>query len=422
MRSPRLLLAAVAVALLTALPAVASDLRADVTAFVDSDDGGEQTRTRQRSERAIADKEAEIYDQGTDALDDHDWRRAAELFKSVAQMKLSHADASLYWLAYAQNKMGHRAEALATIVVMQKDYPKSRWGSDAKALELEIRQASGQQVSPEHLGDEDRLIILNDLVESEPGRAIPMLVKIIRGEGSPRVKERALFVLTQSGSPEAVTVVGDIAKEEQNEPLRKVAVRYLGTVGSDQSRKILSDVYGKTTDAGVKRIVLRSLVTAGDRERLRALAKNEPNLDLRGDALLQLGVVGARGELADLYNRESSIQLRRRILQSMLVCGSTDKLAEIAQTDKVPELRATAIRNLGMAGPKTAAKLVSVYESDKSPEVRRAAVEALFLQNNLKTLRDLEKREKDPALKKLLASRIEVLTHGGDREVVIELP
>ncbi|HYM59801.1 MAG TPA: HEAT repeat domain-containing protein [Thermoanaerobaculia bacterium] len=414
-------LAAVALAVLTAMAALAPDTHAETAAFVDSGDGGEQPR-RHRADRVIADSEAEIYDQGTDALDDHDWRRAEGLFKGVAQMKLAHADAALYWLAYAQNKMGHRGEALATLVTMQKEYPKSRWSGDAKSLELEIRHASGQRVSPERLGDEDRLIILNDLVESEPNRAIPMLVKIIRGEGSPRMKERALFVLTQTGSPEAVTVVGDIAKEEQNEPLRKVAVRYLGTVGSDLSRKILSDVYGTTTDAGVKRIVVRSLITPGDRERLLKLAKSEPNIELRGDALLQLGIVGARGDLAELYTHESSVPLRRRILQSLLVCGSTDKLVEIAQTDKVPELRATAIRNLGLAGPKTGARLVSLYESDKSPEVRRAAVEALFFQNNLKSLQDLEKKEKDPALKKVLASKIEVLTNGGDREIVIELP
>ena len=48
-------------------------------------------------------------------------------------MQLSHADAALYWLAVAQSKMGNRSEAVATILSLQKQYPKSKWNDDAKA-------------------------------------------------------------------------------------------------------------------------------------------------------------------------------------------------------------------------------------------------------------------------------------------------
>lgn len=42
-------------------------------------------------------------------------------------MRLGHADGALYWKAYAENKVGQRADALSTLVELQKSYPKSRW-------------------------------------------------------------------------------------------------------------------------------------------------------------------------------------------------------------------------------------------------------------------------------------------------------
>ena len=64
-------------------------------------------------------------------------------------MKGSRGDGALYYKAWAQNKAGQRAEALATIAVLAKEYPKSRYLTEAKALEAEVRRSSGQPVRPE---------------------------------------------------------------------------------------------------------------------------------------------------------------------------------------------------------------------------------------------------------------------------------
>src|SRR5690242_13556623 len=64
-------------------------------------------------------REQDLYEEGQDALDDHDWRHAARVFEKVADMKMGHADGALFWLAYSQNKLGQRAEALTTLVALQ---------------------------------------------------------------------------------------------------------------------------------------------------------------------------------------------------------------------------------------------------------------------------------------------------------------
>jgi outer membrane protein assembly factor BamD (BamD/ComL family) len=104
-----------AAALVALAPAVHANWKPDSnpTIVVQTDDDDRAERDR---ERAIgkADREEELYDRATESLDDHDWRRAASLFKKVTEMQMSHADAALYWLAYAQGKMGARSDALST--------------------------------------------------------------------------------------------------------------------------------------------------------------------------------------------------------------------------------------------------------------------------------------------------------------------
>ena len=73
--------------------------------------------------------------------------------------------------------------------------------SDAKALEIQVRQSVGQPVRPEAEADEElKLLALQGLQHSDPDQAVPMLEKILQGPQSPRLKERALFVLAQSNS------------------------------------------------------------------------------------------------------------------------------------------------------------------------------------------------------------------------------
>ncbi|MEA2568457.1 MAG: hypothetical protein QOI24_458 [Acidobacteriota bacterium] len=404
MKTPMKLIAALLALLLGAAP-----IFADVTINVDADAGDHSSKDKDK-ERAV-EREEELYDSATDALDEHDWRTAAKLFQKVASMTMSHADASLYWLAYAQNKMGQRSEALATLLEFQKVYPHSRWKEDGKALEVEVRQASGQQVSPEHVADEDvKLMALNGLLGSDPDRALPILEKILVSNNSTKIKERALFVLTQSGSPRAYEIVAKVAKGDMHPDLQTPAVRYLGIMGGEQSRKLLADVYTSSTDVKVKKTVLKSYMIAGDRAHLLTLAKGEQNAELRGDAITQLGILGARSELADLYGSEPVVPIRKKIIQAMFIGGNADKLTEIARTEKVQELRVAAITNLGLlGGARTGPQLVTMYYGDASVDIRRAVIKALFLQQNAKALIELAKVEKNNELKKDIVQKIALM-------------
>lgn len=348
------------------------------------------------------------YERASKSLDQGKWDQAIAGFDEVMRMKSPRADGALYWKSYALNRLGRRAEALSALETLRSSYPQSRWLNDAKALEIEVRQAAGQPVSPEKAEDEDlKLMALTGLVHSDPDRAIPMLEKLLQGNQSPKLKERALFVLAQSGSPRAREVITSLARGSGNPDLQMKAIQYLGLFGGKESRQLLADLYASNPGKEAKGAILQSYMTGGDRERLLAAARDEQDPDLRKHAVVLLGAAGARTELWEMFQSEQSADIREAILQALFVSGNTEKLLEVARSEKDPEMRRRAIHLLGVSGAATTGGvLISIYESDKDPSVRKQVIQGLFVQGNAKALVDLARKETDPALRKDIVSKL----------------
>ncbi len=402
----KLICAAAFLALAISAPAI----RADVVS--DNDE----------KQQAKVERERDLYDEGNDAYDEHDWKRAVRAFQKVADMKLSHADAALYWLAAAQGKMGMRPEAISTLLKLNSDYPQSKWNEEAKKLDLEIRQSAGQQIQPEHVEDlELKLMALNGLMNSDPERAIPILENLLRTSREPKLKDKALFILSQSSSEQAYDILSRVAKNNNDPDLQRRAVRYLGIMGGERNRKLLADLYTSSNNIDIKKSILKSYMVAGDRQHLFTLAKAEPNPELRGEAINQLGLLGSRDELSELYGRETSVDVRKRIIQAMFLGGSAEKLFDIARNEPNQELKLTAIRNLGLlGGERTGQFLVSLYNSDTREDVRKSVINSLFIQGNVKGLISLARQEKNPELKKAIISKISLMNSKEGADYLME--
>ena len=285
-------------------------------------------------------------------LERSQWARAAEQFTQVIESKTSsRADAALYWKAYALDKLAQQADALATIAELTRSYPASRWLADARALELQVRQNSGQAPRPEAESDEElKLLAIQGLQHSDPEQAVPMLEKFLQGNQSPRLKERALFVLAQSNSTRARAVLTQVAKGGSNPDVQRKAIQYLGVNGTQENRQVLADIYAASTDIDIKRQILKAFMISGDRARVVAAATTEKAPELRQEAVRQLGVMGAREELWQLYQKESIVDVKKQILQSMFVDGDSTHLVEVANSEPNADLRYTAVRQLGTMG------------------------------------------------------------------------
>ena len=347
------------------------------------------------------------YQNGTRALDNARWDEAIEYFTRVVNQNGTRADGAMYWIAWAENKRGNGAAALEWLARMGKTYSESRWVAEARALNLEIRQRAGQPVKPENVPDEElRLMALNSLARADDQRAIPMLEKIVNGTGSPRLKERALYVLAQNGSPEARQIIIKIARGG-NPDLQARAVQHLGAFGGAESRQALLDIFKSSTNFAVKRNILRSFMSAGDRAVLLDVARTEPMPELRAEAVQQLGAMGAQEQLAQLYSTEKTIEVRKRIIQAMFARHNPDALVQLLKTETEPDLRRTIVQNLGQMGTtQGAAALQALYASEKDEAVKRAVIDAFGNQRNPKILIELSRKETDPAMKKRILERL----------------
>ena len=62
------------------------------------------------------------------------------------------------------------------------------------------------------------LLALNSLMNTDPDRSVPMLEKLLKSSNSPRLKERALFVLAQNRSQRSRELLAEARSmsKEQN--------------------------------------------------------------------------------------------------------------------------------------------------------------------------------------------------------------
>jgi HEAT repeat protein len=340
----------------------------------------------------------DLYSRGMEALDRRDYDRALQDFdryyKPAADKKEPRAEGALYWKAYSLNKLGRRDDALATLAQLEKTYPSSRWLNDAKALQLEVRQASGQGGSPESQTDEDlKLLAINSLMNTDAERVVPLLEKLLADpKASPRLKSRALFVLGQSRNQRAGEIIARYAKGGGNPDVQLKAVEYLGVYGTPQNKQVLADVYSSTNDPSLKRAVLRSYSIAKDKDHLLAAAKTEKDTELRREAIRQLGGLGAHAELAQLYTAESSPELKRTIIQSL---GG--------RREKTPEL------------------LVGMYNSESDKKLKGEMLRSLHGQGAAKQLVDIARKETDPGLKQEAVRELSTMRTKEAQDYMMEL-
>jgi len=403
---------------------------------------------------------SELYQKGQQALSAGKYLDAADLFDRLAAQKGAEADAALYWKAYASAKAGRKGVALDAIRTLRSTYPDSSWDDDAAALELSLRDSGREDFErqlaevereavraaeragreAERVGreaervardaeraarnatrsasraasqlderDELKLYAINGLMQADPDKAVPVLEKFLQSEPSPLLKERALFVLSQSDSPRAREILLGFARNGQPIELRTKAIQMFGIAGEPEDMAALGELYREGSPE-VRGAILEAWMIADATAPVLAAAKEEKDASLRGRAIELLGVMDARDALADLWARETDPGLKRRLLDAFAISGNSEMLAQAARGEKDPALRVQAIRGLGLIDDERAGReLLSIYESSPDPAARRAVLDGLMIRDDAKTLIALFRKETDPAMKREIVQKLSLL-------------
>ncbi|HKV94729.1 MAG TPA: tetratricopeptide repeat protein [Candidatus Angelobacter sp.] len=373
---------------------------------------------QQSAEKANA-HEDELYSAAKDALDDGEYDDAIKQFDEVIKIHGRKADGALYWKAYALNKNGNKAQALTTIGELRRSYPKSTWLRDAGALEQEMR---GAAVDPQNISDEElKLLAIQSLMNSDPDKAVPLLEKIIMGNYPPKLKDRALFVLSQNGSDKAQQILMGLAKANNQPDLQKRAIRYIGMNGN-RNRAVLKEIYNSSTDISVKKAVFQAWLMCGCKDDVASLAHTEKNPELRKEAIHYLGMMGGRAELLDFYKNSPDVATREEAVSAMLLCGCAHELAEIVQTEKDPAVLDKAINTLGLVGgEESLTALTNLYSTRTDVSMKKKVINALFLHGAGKEMVALARKETNPELKRSLIEKMSLMNSPEITDYMMEI-
>jgi hypothetical protein len=364
-----------------------------------------------------------LYWQGQTALKQSDWSTALQRFTEMEKLLRKNeprsVDAALYWEAYTLAQAKRTAEAKGVIERLRREFPDSRWSRDADALLARLQPATKLDpgVADEELAD----IALQGLLNAPPERALPLLEKVLTSQRSIKMKKRALFVLSQLGTDDAMNVVLNVAKNAREPELRHEAIRMLGISGAKSAMERLADIYASGKSADEKASVLQAWLIADRKDLVLKTAREEPDPAVRRKAIETLGAMGASDELRQLFDATQDAGNRRAIIRSLGVAGNTSALTSIAGNTSLPENeRLEAMRSLGIAGDQGGRKaLVDLYVKADTPAVRDAVLQGLLITGDSDAVTKLYREARTTDEKKAL---LRVLTTmGGDEALdVIE--
>jgi len=246
--------------------------------------------------------------------------------------------------------------------------------------------------------EELKLTALEALISAPPERALPLVTKVLAGNSSDEVKERALFVLSQIDLPEAQTQLLETARQGSGE-LRLEAIRMIGIGGEPAALSGLAELY-RSGDSEVREAVLEAYMIADDSNAIYEIAASAESEEAFEDAVEMLSVMDARNELRKLRDQAG---MSESLIEAYAMSGDFETLRELSLDGSNPEQQAHAIEALGIVGgPEVNTALVEIYRSSDSPDIREAALDGLLIADHDEGLLELYQASQDPAEKREL--------------------
>jgi len=343
------------------------------------------------------------YDDGQKALREKEWTAAVEFFEQAIEADEKDADAAMYWRAYALYEARRDREAERQIRKLERGYPDSRWLKEAQVLQIEhngTQAVSGN--SDDLLEDEElRMFALARLMESNPERALPLVLALLEGTASEDVRRDALFMLGMSENEDAQRAIAQVAMNAKTARLQAEAIQMLGFSESPTAPAMLLDLYTGDADDSVKDAVLQAHMVRDDPAPLVAMLEKEQNPKWQKQIIQTLGVMDATTELQAIYATLTDQSVKVAALEAFFIAGDSGMLRQVLESETDPELRKTAIQGIAINDDKGAADLLeSIYESATTATEKNAVLEALVMMDEGEDLAlKIVRTESDPELR-----------------------
>lgn len=245
--------------------------------------------------------------------------------------------------------------------------------------------------------EELKLAAMEALIAAPAERALPMVSKVLTGNHSIELKERALFILGQIDDAGAQATLLQFAEDSSGE-LQAEAIRTIGIGGNDETLAALTTIYA-SGDADTREAILEAYMIAGDKQAVFDIAVSAEGRDFE-EAVDMLGVMGARAELRELLSRTGPSEV---LIDAYAVSGDIEELRRMALDGNNPDLQAQAIEAMGIVGGEEVnATLLQIYKDATTDDIREAALDGMMIAGYDTGVLELYRFSDDAATKKEL--------------------
>ena len=242
------------------------------------------------------------------------------------------------------------------------------------AATLLIMTTSAAQDGGRDDAEELKIAAMDALITAPPERALPLVNKVLAGNHSIELKERALFILSQIDDAGAQETLQRFAQDSSGE-LQSEAIRMIGISGDDGSLASLKAIYD-SGDAEAKEAVIEAFMIAGDKRAIFDIAVNAEGDEFE-NAVDMLGAMGAREELRELLSRTGPSEA---LIEAYAISGDIEELRRMAVDNSNPDMQAPAIEAMGIVGgDEVNATLLQIYRDATTEDVREAALDGMLI-------------------------------------------
>jgi HEAT repeat protein len=254
--------------------------------------------------------------------------------------------------------------------------------------------------------DEELALAALEGLLAQPGdRALPILKKVLAGNQSTLVKQRALFVLSQIDSAEAQQLLLQTSRST-NRDMRREAIRSIGIGGDPKALDALQEIYN-AGDSDVKDEVLQAWLIAGRKEAVYQVVVNAKSEEEANAAVRMLGAMGATDELRKLGGNAKA---SRGLLEAYAISGDLESLRKLAEGNGDREIKLDAVRKIGIIGNESAiSALREIYGRSTDADLKDAALQGMLIAGDDKGVLALYRAAKSTDEKRTLLRTLSLI-------------
>lgn len=241
-----------------------------------------------------------LYRRARELLNRGEYRLSANAFRDLSQRypTSQYAPAALYWQAFALFRIGGTAElrqALGALETHRAKYPSARNEGDVTALNARVlgvlanRGDANAQRQLEQTAqpgrrcenDEDQAVrveALRALYQNDPETVAPLIQQVLsrQDECSIQLRKNAVYIIGSRRDQSATPVLANVARNDPSLDVRVDAISFLGRLGDDAALGVLEELLRSSNEERIQRAAVRALSNHPNpraRERVRALVE-----------------------------------------------------------------------------------------------------------------------------------------------------